>query len=91
MFAVYFLRSKKDGNLYIGHTRNLKVRLLQHVLGQVQSTKYRRPLILLGWRRFGTLYDAIKWEGKYKNSHGQLERDIGNLKITLFKKQSLAQ
>jgi len=82
---VYILKSKKDGRLYIGSTKNLKGRVKEHIIGSVPSTRYRRPLLLIGWREFNNIKDAVLWEKKYKNSHGQLERDIKNNKITLYK------
>jgi len=81
---VYVLKSDKDGNKYIGSTTNLYRRLNEHNNGQVKSTRHRRPLKLIGLREFNDIYEAILWEKKYKNSHGQLERDIQNNKITIW-------
>jgi hypothetical protein len=39
---------------------------------------------LVGWRYFEDIKDAAVWEKKYKNSHGQLERDLERGIITLF-------
>lgn len=86
MYFVYLLKSKKDNHGYIGVTKNLKKRFLQHMSGQVESTKYRRPLEIIGYRTFDTFYEALIWEKKYKNSHGQLERDVKNGKIVLLDK-----
>jgi putative endonuclease len=86
MYFVYILKSEKDNHRYIGVTKDLKNRFLQHMLGQVKSTKHRRPLKIVGCRAFGTIYEALVWEKKYKNSHGQLERDVKNGKITLLDK-----
>lgn len=84
---TYILRSKKDGNLYIGSTKCLKARLEEHIKGRVPSTKSRRPLMLIGWRKFDNHFDAVIFEKKYKNSHGQLERDFKNGKINIYRKQ----
>lgn len=81
---VYILKSKKDGRHYIGSTKNLRNRIEEHIKGNVKSTRYRRPLILIGWREFANIKDATIWEKKYKNSHGQVERDIKNQKIKLY-------
>jgi len=86
MYFVYILRSKRDNHKYIGVTKNLENRLLQHNSSQVESTKHRRPLEVVGYRVFDTIYEALIHERKYKNSHGQLERDIKNGKITLTEK-----
>jgi putative endonuclease len=47
MFYVYILHSEKDNNLYTGYTNDIKRRLSQHNYGEVNSTKYRRPLKLI--------------------------------------------
>jgi len=81
MYFVYILKSEKDGHRYIGVTKNLKNRFLQHKTGRVDSTKHRRPLEIIGYRIFDTIYEALVFEKKYKNSHGQLERDMKNGKM----------
>lgn len=43
MFYTYVLRSKKDGNLYIGWTNDLDNRIKMHNRGLVEATKYRTP------------------------------------------------
>ena len=47
MFFTYVLKSKKDGNLYIGWTSDLQNRFDLHNAGQVSATKYRLPLELI--------------------------------------------
>ncbi|MCA9346489.1 GIY-YIG nuclease family protein, partial [Candidatus Saccharibacteria bacterium] len=42
MHYVYILTSKKDGNLYIGCTKDLQNRFREHNDGRVKSTKDRR-------------------------------------------------
>jgi len=80
--CIYILQSLKDGNQYIGSTFNIDRRLSEHNRGKVKSTKRRRPLKLIGIRKFDNIADASLWEKKYKKSHGQLERDIRNKNIT---------
>ena len=41
----YVLKSKKDGNFYIGFTTDLENRLNEHQKGLVKSTKNRRPFV----------------------------------------------
>lgn len=62
--------------LYVGSSKHLNTRLREHLQGKVLSTKNRRPLTLVGWREFDTIQEAAIWEKKYKNSHGQIERDL---------------
>jgi putative endonuclease len=47
MYYTYVLLSKKDRKLYTGYSKNLKLRFKQHQDGRVDSTKYRRPLLLI--------------------------------------------
>ncbi len=44
---VYVLRSIKDGQFYVGLTRDLRARLQTHNKGLVASTKRRVPLELI--------------------------------------------
>jgi putative endonuclease len=46
---VYVLRSIKDGQFYVGLTRDLRVRLQMHNGGKVPSTKSRIPFELVYW------------------------------------------
>jgi predicted GIY-YIG superfamily endonuclease len=46
MWYVYVLKSKSDGQLYVGSTADLKRRLREHGNGECNSTKQRRPLEL---------------------------------------------
>ena len=46
-YYTYVLKSDADDNLYTGYTKDLKLRFEQHQKGLVESTKNRRPLILL--------------------------------------------
>ncbi len=46
-YYTYVLLSQKDGNNYIGYTHNLLLRFEQHQNGEVESTKFRRPLTLI--------------------------------------------
>jgi putative endonuclease len=46
MFYTYVLKSKKDGELYVGWTNDLKNRFMQHNKGLVTATKYRLPMEL---------------------------------------------
>lgn len=66
MFYNYILRSKKDGNLYIGSTNNLKRRLTEHNTGKVFSTKHRRPFELLYYESYKSEKDARKREANLK-------------------------
>ena len=66
MFSVYILKSKKDKNLYIGYTPNLRKRLKEHNLGLVHSTKSRKPLYLVYYEAYASKQDATKRENNLK-------------------------
>jgi len=70
-YIVYVLQSQKDGNLYIGQTTNLSIRLKRHANGDVKSTKHRRPLKLVYTEKFDTRYDALKRERHFKSGPGK--------------------
>jgi len=81
MFALYILKSLKDGDLYIGSTNNLKKRLLEHNLGKVYATKLRRPFKLVYCELYKSEADARKREHNLKlngRALGQLKRRISN-------------
>jgi putative endonuclease len=69
MFCVYVLKSEKDGGMYIGKTNDLKRRLAEHNSGQTQSTKSRRPFILLEYVECKTEGEAIILEKEYKKGY----------------------
>jgi putative endonuclease len=72
MYYTYVLRSKKDGKNYIGFTNNLKLRFEQHNLGNVESTKSRRPLEMIYYEACLNKEDAIKREKYFKTHYGKM-------------------
>ena len=79
IYYNYVLRSLKDKNLYIGFTKNLKKRIKEHENGQVSSTKYRRPLVLIYYEVSLNQESAIHREKYLKTSYGHryLKNRIG--------------
>ncbi|MSU73634.1 GIY-YIG nuclease family protein [Candidatus Kaiserbacteria bacterium] len=73
MHFVYVLQSGKDGNLYIGCTGNVDLRLKQHEKGQVRATKGRRPLRLVYKEEYSDKYEAFRKERFYKTPKGKKE------------------
>ena len=59
MYYVYTLRSKKDGNFYVGYTKDLAKRIEQHNKGIVESTRNRRPLGLIYYEACIEQKDAL--------------------------------
>lgn len=84
MFYVYILKSLKDKMLYTGSTNDLRKRLQQHNQGQVNSTKLRKPFILVYYEAYKDEHDARIREKNLKlraNALTQLKRRIqGSLK-----------
>lgn len=77
MFYVYVLKSKKDHNLYIGFTNDLKRRLGDHNKGKVKSTKPRIPFELIYYEAYKSETDARKREIKLKK-HSQTKEILLN-------------
>lgn len=81
MFTVYVLYSLKDKKTYIGCSQDINKRLLEHNLGKVPSTKYRRPLKLVYKEELVNEHEAFLREKHYKSSWGRrkLKKTLGNL------------
>ena len=71
MYYVYVLHSKQDKKLYTGFTKNLKLRFEQHIKGLVDSTKNRRPLVLIYYEACLYQADATKREKYLKTTYGK--------------------
>jgi putative endonuclease len=79
MFYVYLIRSRKDGEFYIGSTNDLKRRLLEHNKGLIHSTKNRKPFNLVYYESYGAEEDARHREQNLKlraNAFNQLKMRI---------------
>ena len=66
------MHSLKDGKNYAGYTKNLKLRFEQHEKGQVDSTKHRRPLILIYYEACLSEEDARRREAYFKTTYGKM-------------------
>ena len=66
MNYMYILKSKKDSQLYLGSTIDLKKRFKEHNDGKVFSTKSRRPLELVYYEAYKSEGDARKREASLK-------------------------
>lgn len=71
-YYVYILRSLKDGKNYTGYTKNLKLRFEQHNNGLVESTKNRRPLVLIYFEGCLNQQDATHREKYLKTHYGKM-------------------
>ncbi|MGX9366259.1 GIY-YIG nuclease family protein [Desulfoplanes sp. PS50] len=72
MFYTYVLQSEKDGNLYVGFSKDLKLRFEQHASGRVESTRDRRPLKLIYYEATLVRDDAIRREKYLKTYYGKM-------------------
>jgi len=71
MFYVYILQSKKDGELYVGCTNDLKKRIREHNSGFVFSTKNKIPYDIIHYEAFLNKKDAFLREKWLKTGWGR--------------------
>jgi putative endonuclease len=71
---VYILESLSDKRLYVGYTKNLRLRLKKHKYGEVISTRDRRPLKLVYWEECENRYEGRKREKYLKSLYGAREK-----------------
>lgn len=72
MYYTYVLRSMKDGKMYTGFTKDLKLRFEQHERGLVQSTKHRMPLELIYYEACLSEEDGLRRERYLKTHYGKM-------------------
>ena len=84
MFYFYILKSEKDQKYYYGSTINLKNRLLAHHKGEVEATKFRRPLRLVYYEAYEQLIQARFREKQVKFS-GSIRKQLHS-RLTLADK-----
>ena len=70
MYFVYILACS-DNTLYVGLTKNIKNRFLQHQTGESRSTKFRRPVTLKFVSIFYNRNLAAEFEQYLKTSSGR--------------------
>ena len=76
MYYVYLLKSLKDHELYTGFTNDLRRRFAEHQQGKNESTRYRRPFVLIYYEAYASESDARLRERRLKlngKALGQLE------------------
>ena len=73
MYTVYVLRSLKDNKQYVGYTSNFKRRFAEHNAGRTESTKRRRPFIVIHTEQYGTQAEAKDREEYLKTGKGREE------------------
>ena len=70
MFTVYILESIDQHRYYIGHAKNIEVRLTRHNHGYVRSTKLFRPWKIVHTEAFATKAEAYRRELQIKSYKG---------------------
>ena len=70
-YYVYVLLSKKDNKFYIGYTNNIEKRLKEHENGEVASTKWRLPVMLIYYEMHLNQKDALRREDYFKTTAGK--------------------
>lgn len=83
MWYVYVLKSKIDKNFYIGCANNLIKRFRRHNVGEVFSTRGRKPLILVYYEVCSDKVDAFQREKYLKTGMGK--RYVNNRLKNYFK------
>ncbi|MCX6753865.1 MAG: GIY-YIG nuclease family protein [Candidatus Nomurabacteria bacterium] len=81
MYYLYVLKSKKDDNIYIGSTNDLRRRLLEHNSGKSLATKGRCPFELRYYEAYNNENDARKREHSLKKDG----RALSQLKLRIEK------
>jgi putative endonuclease len=69
-YYTYILKSKKDGRIYTGYTKDLRKRLNQHNKGLSTYTKGRGPFMLI-------YYEACLLEDKSRSRELFLKSGMG--------------
>lgn len=83
MYFVYLLKSKKDNDLYLGSTNDLKKRFHEHNSGQVISTKSRAPFEIIYCEVYKSEKDARERESKLKERRNSLYHLKNRIKESL--------
>ncbi|NWF77604.1 MAG: GIY-YIG nuclease family protein [Chloroflexi bacterium] len=79
MFYAYILQSETGNRYYIGSTKDLSRRVIEHNRGKSNSTKPYRPWKLVYCECFQTLAEARQREQEIKSwkSHEYLRKTLG--------------
>jgi len=77
MFCVYFLKSVKNGKIYVGFTsKNIEVRVEEHNSGSNVFTKNNKPWVLVYYEIFSCEKCARAREKFFKSGMGERLKKI---------------
>ena len=68
MYFLYILKSTKFNWTYIGITADIEARLKRHNSGQVKSTQFYRPFILMHTESYASRNEVSERELELKNN-----------------------
>lgn len=71
IYYTYVLKSKADSDIYIGWTKNIENRIIDHNSGKVEATAHRRPLHLIYFEACLSEKKAIAREKQLKTGFGR--------------------
>lgn len=84
MFYFYVLKSEKDKELYYGYTEDLKRRIKEHNSGKMESTRDRKPFILVYYEAYRSNNEARKRERQIKRRAGALTSLKRRIRESIF-------
>lgn len=70
-YYVYVLRSRKNGQWYVGFTKDLRKRFSEHNNGAGTYTKSRGPFELIHYEAYRSMSDARTREQQLKSGQGK--------------------
>ena len=70
MYYTYIIQSQKNNRYYIGSTKDLNRRLLEHNSNNTQSLKNKGPFKLIYKEQYQTVIEARKREKEIKSYKG---------------------
>lgn len=76
MFYVYILKSLKNNDIYVGYSIDLRERFKSHNKGQVLSTRYNRPWLLIFYEAYKDNSDTTRREKQLKNHRAKEDLKI---------------
>lgn len=87
MFFIYFMRSLKTNQIYVGFTKkNPALRVEEHNKGSNEWTSKRRPFVLSYFERYSCESDARQRELFYKTGLG---KSLKSLIVTYLEEKGI--
>lgn len=83
MQYIYLLKSKKTGEIYIGTSSDLKVRLKNHNEGRSKATKHGVPWTLVYYEAYLSKTDALRREHRLKHYGASLAHLKKRVQVSL--------